>query len=311
MKEYVIPKAQEGQKVMRFLNRILPNASNSFLYKMFRKKNITINGKKISGNEALKAGDSVKIFFSDETFDKFAGAKQNETFDYSKLDTSQLDICYEDEDIIVCNKPYDMLSQKSSKTDISINELLIAYLVKKHEINDSDLAAFKPSVINRLDRNTTGLILFGKTRAGLEKGASLMKGHECRKTYHCIVKGRYEGPERIEGYLVKDEKSNTVAFSREEKPGSKFMSQDVEVLEYRNESTLLSVVLNTGRSHQIRSSLSAIGYPIAGDPKYGDSKWNESLRKSGIKSQLLHSYSIIIDGKEIKANKPADFDKVK
>lgn len=311
MKEFIIPKAEEGQKVMRFLNRILPNCSNSFLYKMFRKKNITINDKKISGKEVLRQNDTVKIFFSDETFEKFAGRSNETENPYSNIDISDIEICYEDEDILICNKPANVLSQKSKPDDISINEKLIAYLLEKNEISLETLKVFKPGVINRLDRNTSGLILFGKTIRGLNYGSELVKSHESNKSYLCLVIGRYDGPKEVTGFLTKDEKNNLVRYSTDETPGSKYMSETVEVLEYREHFTLLKVTLHTGRSHQIRCSLSALGYPILGDVKYGNQEINREYLKKGVKRALLHSSSITINGTEVTCKTPDIFSKVK
>ncbi|MCR4781884.1 MAG: RluA family pseudouridine synthase [Lachnospiraceae bacterium] len=310
MKEFVIPKAEEGQKVIRFLNRILPNCTNGFLYKMFRKKNITINGKKISGKEVLKADDVVKIFFSDETFLAFSGKNGTNKNPYEGISYKNIEIVYEDDDILVCNKPSNVLSQKSKKDDVSINEMLISYLLDKGELTLDTLNIFKPSVINRLDRNTSGLILFGKTRAGLNYGANLMKSHDANKTYLCLVKGHYDGPNIIEGYLTKDEKNNLMTFHENETADSKFMSQDVFVIEYRNDVTLLSVKINTGRTHQIRCGLSYYGYPIVGDVKYGDREFNKKMRALGVNRALLHSSSIFINGKKITCKTPDIFSKV-
>lgn len=212
MKEFNIPSEESGQKLLRFLNRILPEAGNGLLHKMLRKKNITINGKKCTGNEELSEGDSVKIFFSDETFLKFTGKSTNFDSDYIdsllKLNTNDIEILYESEDIVCINKKPGMLSQKSSEDDVSANELLIAYLFKNDKINSETLKTFKPSVINRLDRNTSGILIFGKTMKGIKYGTEALKNNDIRKTYKCIVKGIYSGPEIMEGYLSKDEDNN-------------------------------------------------------------------------------------------------------
>jgi 23S rRNA pseudouridine955/2504/2580 synthase len=311
VKEYIIPKAEDGQKVMRFLNRILPNCSNGFLYKMFRKKNITINGKKVTGKEVLRQDDVVKIFFSDETFEKFSGKSVEVSNPYEGIDVSKLEICYEDEDIIVCNKPANVLSQKSKASDVSINEILIAYMLNSGEITLDSLEIFKPGVINRLDRNTSGLILFGKTIRGLKFGSELMKSHDTDKTYLCLVSGRYDGPNELDGYLTKDSKNNLVRYSTKETPDSKYMSESISVVEYRENFTLLKVVLHTGRSHQIRCSLAAIGFPILGDVKYGNQELNQKYLKKGVDRALLHSSSIRLNGRVVECETPDIFSKVK
>ncbi|MCQ2520070.1 MAG: pseudouridine synthase, partial [Lachnospiraceae bacterium] len=170
MKEFTITKKDEGQSALKFMQRTLPSAPNSFFYKMMRKKNITLNGKKTEGNEKLKEGDVVKFFLSDETFDSFcANNKKNVSVsDYMEAYArfGKPHIVYEDDHIIVLNKPVDMLSQKAGKDDLSANEWLIGYLLYNKKITKEDLIKFTPSVCNRLDRNTGGLLLFGKTLFG-------------------------------------------------------------------------------------------------------------------------------------------------
>ena len=166
MKEYIIKNNEAGQRFDKYLKKILPNASSSFIYKMLRKKNITLDGHKASGTEILKIGSDVKIFFSDETFDKFSvdlSALKNEYDALSKLTLSGLKIIFENDDILIADKPVNMLSQKSGISDISANERLIGYLISNSRLDFEEFKTFKPSVCNRLDRNTTGLILMGKS----------------------------------------------------------------------------------------------------------------------------------------------------
>lgn len=312
MKEYKIPAEESGQKLLRFLNRILPEAGNGFLHKMLRKKNITINGKKCTGNEELSAGDSVKIFFSDETFLKFTGKSNDNDADYIdsllNMNTNGIEILYESDDIICINKKPGMLSQKSSEEDISANELLISYLLKNNKIDSETLKTFKPSVINRLDRNTSGILIFGKTMKGIKYGAEAIKNSDIRKTYKCIVKGSYSGPDILEGYLSKDGENNYITFSKQETPNSKYMKQEVTADSESNGYSCLTVILHTGRSHQIRTSLSYYGNPIIGDVKYGDRDLNNSLH---VRRPLLHSYSCVIDGNLVVAPEPEDFNDFK
>jgi 23S rRNA pseudouridine955/2504/2580 synthase len=325
MKEFNIPSEESGQKLIRFLNRILPNANNSFLYKMLRKKNITVNEKRCNGNETLLNGDVVKIFFSDDTFSKFSGKSDSTDEDYlealMKLDTKNLDIVYESKDIICLNKNPGLLSQKSSDTDVSANELLIAYLLQNNKISRETLASFRPSVINRLDRNTSGILIFGKTMNGIKIGNEAIKNKNTEKTYHCIVKGKYNGPSLMKGYLVKDKTSNYIKYLKNitnnkklytddidmynsNDDNCKYMEQEVKTEYCTNEYSYLTVILHTGRSHQIRASLSYYGFPIIGDVKYGDRSLNNKLK---VKRPLLHSYSCIIEGNTVVAPDPEDF----
>ena len=190
MKEFTIKKEEEGQKLLRFLEKVLKNANMSFLYKMLRKKNIVLNGKKATGNEKLQSGDSIKIFFSDDTFEKMAGSvKTDVSISQFPKAPFPLEIVYEDENLICVNKPFGALSQKDDTSHPSMNEYLIRYLLDNNQLELEDLNRFRPSVVNRLDRNTSGILLFGKTMAGLHAGSDLMKSHSGNKTYHCIVTG--------------------------------------------------------------------------------------------------------------------------
>ena len=309
MTEFEILKPEEGQKLIRFLQKILKEASLSFLYKMLRKKNITLNDKKADGSEVLHENDLVKIYFSDETFLKFKGQSSRGKNEFDKINISGLDIVYEDDDLIFFNKPKGMLSQKADNSNVSVNEILTAYMLNQNMISYDDLNVFRPSVVNRLDRNTSGLILFGKTMKGLKEGQELVKGHKAHKTYRAIVKGRFDKERKISGYLIKDKSKNLVSYSKTEKEGSVYMDEIVRPLS-SSDFSLIEIELLTGRSHQIRASLSFYDHPILGDPKYGDKKLNSKLIKQSIKSQLLHSYSIEYKGKIIKAAQPEEFDRV-
>ena len=217
MKEINIDEKLAGQKMMRCLERYLSNAPKSFLYKMLRKKNITLNNSKATGDEKLKCGDTIKIFFSDETFEKFSADNNRAVNDdyYSRI-YRPLDIIYENSDVIFINKPSGMLSQKAKPEDVSLVEYLIAHLIHEKEINAGDLASFKPGICNRLDRNTSGIVAAGKTTKGLQQLSEAFKLRTLGKYYLCIVKGGVDKRALIKGYLHKDNKTNKVIISRTE-----------------------------------------------------------------------------------------------
>ena len=170
MKELCIGSNEAGQRLDKFLGKYMDQAPKSFLYKMLRKKNITLNGKKALGNEILSAGDTVKLFLSDETVSKFSRSRTQETYKpKSRGQGTKLDILYEDEHTIFINKPAGMLSQKAAPGDVSLVEHLIAYLLESGQITEEELRTFRPSVCNRLDRNTSGIVAAGKTLAALQE----------------------------------------------------------------------------------------------------------------------------------------------
>ena len=295
MREIVIEKNEAGQRLDKFLAKYMNEASKSFFYKMMRKKNITLNGKKCEGNEKLAEGDVVKLFLAEDTIEKFSSVQVQEV---KKVD---LDILYEDDEIILVNKPAGMLSQKAKETDESLVEYLIDYLLGSGKLTESGLRAFRPSVCNRLDRNTSGIVAAGKSLAGLQMLSGVFKDRSIHKYYQCLVSGEIRDVKMVDGWLLKDEKKNQVRiltdveakrFGRkggDEEP--KRIRTKYEPIATDGRFTLLKVTLLTGRSHQIRAHLASLGHPIVGDSKYGGvSKVNPSGRT--VKYQLLHSYRL-------------------
>ena len=184
MRELVISKYEAGQRFDKFLAKYMELAPKSFFYKMMRKKNITLNGKKAAGNEKLEKGDTVKLFLSEETIEGFREKKKRAVHTGAKLD-----ILYEDEQVMLINKPAGMLSQKAEKGDISMVEHLISHLLDTGEVTEEMLKTFRPSLCNRLDRNTSGIVAAGKTLQGLQMLSGLFKERTLHKYYLCIVKG--------------------------------------------------------------------------------------------------------------------------
>lgn len=284
MQEIKVTANEAGQRLDKLLSKYLNEAPKSFLYKMLRKKNIVLNGKKATGNEKLVCGDSVKLFLADETIAKFSKS----TIQKAK---GTLDIIYEDEDVLVLNKPVGMLSQKADAKDVSVVEYLITYLLDSGQLTEENLRSFKPSICNRLDRNTSGLLVCGKSLRGLQNMAEMFRERSMKKFYRCIVAGDVKETRYIKGYLVKDEKINTVSVSGKEMPDSQPIETEYRPLEKLQNGTLLEVHLITGRTHQIRAHLASEGYPIIGDYKYGDEKINRYYKERyHLVSQLLHAY---------------------
>ena len=291
MQEILITKNEEGYKLKKLCKNYLSEAPDSFIYKMLRKKNIKLNGKKADGSEILEKGDIVNFYLSDETIQSFQ--KSGVTNNREKVSSVRAeDIIYEDEDIIIVNKPSGILSQKSKADDISINEMILQYLLDNGKINNESLMTFKPSVCNRLDRNTSGLILAGKTPAGSKYLSQIIKNRSIRKYYQAVVKGQAKLKGIYKAHLTKDENNNQVDISDK----GFIIETGFEVLEYNKELdiTYLRVELITGKSHQIRAHLAHLGYPIIGDTKYGNKNTNEYFRKNyKIKSQMLTAYEVI------------------
>lgn len=317
MREFQINNNESGQRFDKYLKKLLVNAPNSFIYKMLRKKNITLNGKKADGTEKLAAGDAVKLFLSDETFDKFAGSVKTANAYEQLKGLKELPVIYEDDDILIVNKPSGMLSQKAESQDVSANEHILSYLIKTGALTEEMMRTFKPSICNRLDRNTSGLLVAGKTLKGLQEMSEALKGRTVQKYYRCIVKGEVHEKSYIRGWLLKDERLNKVtiyASIPQNMETAAFLPIETEYvpLHVKNGYSELEVHLITGRSHQIRAHLASIGHPIVGDVKYGDKTVNEHFRKEfKIHSQMLHAYRMVFaDGMEVIAPCGEEFERV-
>ena len=315
MRSIMVNKNEAGQRLDKLLAKYLNLAGKGFLYKMMRKKNIVLNGKKCDGSEKLAEGDEIKLFLADETIEKFSEVK------VQKVKKTKLHIIYEDEHVVLINKPSGMLSQKAQEQDESLVEYLIDHLLDSGKLTKEDLRSFRPSVCNRLDRNTSGLVAAGCSLAGLQKLSAMFKDRSLHKYYLCVVSGSVREKKRIEGFLKKDEKTNQVTISQRELPDSAPICTEYEPLIETDSYTLLKVTLITGRTHQIRAHLASIGHPIVGDMKYGNPKVNEEAKRQyHIHSQMLHSWKLVfpqmeeplahLSGKSFTAPLPGEFTRV-
>ncbi len=299
MQQYVITGNEAGQRLDKFLNKYMPEAGKGFLYKMLRKKNITCNRKRAEGSEILAVGDTIETFFSDETYVKMRGIHgsteaepdvpvSNYLFAYKQL--RNISVLYEDTDFLFLSKPAGVLTQRADKDSVSVNEWLIGYLLQNHQITREQLRTFRPSVCNRLDRNTSGLVLCGKTLAGSQVLSHLLAARTLHKYYRCIVLGTITDSMQIDGYLGKDHRRNQVEILREAKNGYAEIHTAYEPIRHNGTFTELEVQLITGKTHQIRAHLASVGHPVLGDPKYGDLHAN--IRYHCGQGQLLHAYRI-------------------
>lgn len=294
MQEIRIEESNAGGRLDKFLQKALPGAGMSFLFKMLRKKNITLNGKKALGKEILATGDRICFFFSEETYAKFSQNPEGEdvsSYEKAYRMLKGIGVIYEDENIAILNKPAGVLSQKAAPSDTSINEWFIGYLLHAGQVTPQSLSMFKPSICNRLDRNTTGLILCGKTLAATRFLNAMIKDRSLSKFYRTICEGEIKTAGRLSGSLSKDEATNTVTVSTE---GDDILTAYEPIANLKRGCTYLEVDLITGKTHQIRAHFASVGHPLLGDDKYGNPRNNQFWKESfGLKHQLLHAYRIV------------------
>lgn len=289
MRELKIGKNEAEQRLDKLLLKYLNKAPSSFVYKMLRKKNIRLNGKKADGKEKLQEGDLVQLYLAEDTLEKFMEKKIKKE---DRVGTEHLRVIYEDDQILLLNKPAGILSQKAAKGEFSLNEEMLAYLMQKGEVTKESLQTFKPSVCNRLDRNTAGILIAGKSLPAVQEINRLIKERKIGKYYKCIVAGQVKKEERIEGYLLKNEKTNKVQIRKKPFEGASEILTAYKPLEIWEEATLLEVELVTGKTHQIRAHLASVGHPIVGDRKYGDAlRYGKQMKKGNY--QALFAYKLV------------------
>ena len=290
MKEVLITKENSNQRVDKFIRKYLNDAPLSFIYKTFRKKDVKINGKWVKENYILKENDLLRIYISDEQLNEF-----NNPIDISKINyQNEINIVYEDNNILIVNKPKGILihGDKGEKRKTLANSVL-SYLYKKGEFNN-DGASFIPSPTHRLDRNTSGLVVFAKNVLASQEMMNLFKTHEAiKKTYLLLSFNSTQNKEgEISFPLIKDSKNGFVRVGKLEE-GAKEAKTLYKVIDENNDYSLIEATLITGRTHQLRVHFSAINLPIVGDEKYGDFAKNKIFEdKYQYRTQFLIAYKL-------------------
>lgn len=287
MKEIRITKNEENQRLDKFLLKYMNKASKGFLYKMLRKKRIKYNGGRAEGSELLKAGDTLQLYLAEETISSFMEEK---TVAEAKRHFA---IVYEDDDILVVNKPAGLLThpEKSSDKDTLIDQILY-YLYQKGQYLPEADSSFTPALCNRLDRNTSGIVIAGKTLKGVQAVNEAIRSHKLDKYYLTLVAGEIREAGEITAYLKKDEEKNQVRVSKREGSGKKTMTK-YRPLACAKGYTLLEIHLITGKTHQIRAHMQSIGHPVVGDRKYGSEHSNQKFREEyALSNQFLHAIRV-------------------
>ena len=288
MKSFTIGKNEADQRFDKFITKTVPSLPQSLMYKYLRTKRIKLNGKKAEISARLKEGDIVEMYINDEFF-----IKEESVYDFMRASTN-LDIIYEDENIILLNKKVGLLCHPDNNeyTDTLIGRVK-RYLYEKGEYNPDEESSFTPALVNRIDRNTGGIVIAAKNAAALRILNKKLKDREIEKYYLCVVHGIIgKKSDILKGYLIKNEDKNLVKIYNKKIENSKEIKTEYKVLGEKNGLSLIEVHLLTGRTHQIRAHFAFVGHPLMGDGKYGTNTLN---KKYGYKKQFLYSYKLIFN----------------
>lgn len=291
MQQFTVSSQEEGQRLMRYLEKYMPGAPKSFFYRMLRKKNITLNKKKADGNERLQMGDQILLFLSKETIDSFAKSTRGKGKDDGRRrrkPPASIPVLFENEHVLLVSKPSGILSQPDGSNVYSVVDFLSTKIASTN--------GFSPGICNRLDRNTSGLTVCGKSVRSLRDLSRAFAGHTLEKYYLCVAQGRITEKEVQNAWLTKDGKANRSVIHTDFCPGAAKIRTAWMPLMFRRGKTLLLVRLYTGRPHQIRAGLSFAGHPLAGDQKYGGDVLLPDVygsRKGEGNRQLLHCAGLV------------------
>jgi 23S rRNA pseudouridine955/2504/2580 synthase len=313
MEKLTVGRNDADQRLDRFLRKYLKNAPLSYIYKIIR-KDVKVNGTRAKNETVINEGDEICLYISESDIQKYTvtggsirtGAAARRSFR----------IIYEDDNILAAGKPYGLLTHGDGheKKNTLVNQVT-DYLIEKGSYVPRMERSFTPAAVNRLDRNTTGIVLFGKNAAALRTLNDMIRsGSSVSKYYLTILSGELKGELHLNGTLTKDGSRNTVAVSDSDIEG-KQIETIARPLAFSSGYTLAEVELITGRTHQIRAHMASAGYPVIGDTKYGNPRINRLVsEKYGLKAQLLHAYRIVINnaaepldyltGKEFTADMP-------
>lgn len=288
MKSFTITKNDAGQRASKFLEKAVPALPKSLLHKYLRIKRIKRNGKRCAPDDMLQVGDILELYINDEFF-----GEGRQDFLFLKA-PSQVDVVYEDENILLVDKkPGLVVHEDDLHTVDTLIHRILHYLYDKKEYNPDSENSFVPSLCNRIDRNTGGLVIAAKNAEALRIMNQKVKDREITKLYLCLVHGAPKPPEAtLKDFLLKDSATNQVKVYSRPVPNGRTILTHYRMLQSNGAYSLLEVNLLTGRTHQIRAHLAYYGHPLVGDAKYGVNKKNQG---TGFRHQALYAYKLRFD----------------
>lgn len=312
IKIFTAEKNDCNVRISRFVESVTKNMPSSLMYKSFRNKRIKVNGKAVSPDYRIEPGDEIRLYINDEFFPA-ENTVVDKRIDRIKNITQKPDIVYEDENILVVNKPCSLLCHSDNTGDISLIDIITAYLADKGEYNAESNSRFSPALCNRIDRGTSGLVIAAKNYAALRDMNTIIQNGFLQKQYLCITMG-VPKPGVYSAFLRRDLNLKRVTVSKKQGEAFKPIKTGVAVLESCDTAALCKITLFTGRTHQIRAHMAFLQHPLLGDTKYGNRTFNEKYSQV---NQALCAYQIIfsnipsentlnyLSGKKITLSMPA------
>lgn len=277
-----ITKNDQNKRLDNFIRKYLNQAPLSYIYKLFRKKDIKVNKKPAKPDYITKLDDEITIYVKEESL--------HEIKEIKNTNKKEFDIIYEDENILIVNKPINLLVHEGNddNEDTLINQV-INYLIETKQYNPNVENGFVPALAHRIDRNTSGLVVIGKTNLALQELFEAFSNHEnVKKQYLCLVAGIIKEDGIVEAPLKKDENKKLVFVDK----NGLYAKTIYHVLQSYDDCSLLEIQLVTGRTHQIRVHMNYIHHPLLGDKKYGNEMADKLAKKYKLKNYFLHAKQI-------------------